>query len=295
MLQQFNTCFHVDRDGTTWVTTPEGIPTQVIDTYRPSNMVATIYRVVGIPRNYKLITSLYLSLVDKEIKGSLLVGHPRICQQYQDSSLQLLNCISVINPHDNLPHTWHSVDSTSNCTFLLLEFKKDSLCNSSVELQSRLKLCYFMHITYPFWRFLKLDDCIDLAIGIISAIVDPRWYFSVNHPNRLTRLDNHFGLMGFAKFWSLYEKKEIKKFNDKESRTYLLVEAIKALPATSPILLDLTCDKNNMQDMHRACRTLLHFIVRNWLAGSMQHIEFDPNMFFQNELVKDSFLKQFGE
>jgi len=295
LLQQFNTCFHVDCDGTTWVTTPEGIPTQVLDTYRPSNLVATIYRVVGIPRNYKLIISLYLSLVNKEIKGSLLVGHPRICHRYQDSSLQLLNCISVINPHDNLPHTWHSVDSTSYRNFLLLQLKQDPLCDSSAKLRDRLQHCYFLHITYPFWRFLKIDTCVDLVLGIISAIADPRWYFNVDHPNRLTRLDDYFGLLVFAKFWNLYERKEIKKFSKEESRTYLLAEAIKALPSDSPILLDLTCDRANMQDMRRACRMLLHFIVRNWLAGSRQHAEFDPHMFFQNKAVKDSFLKQFGE
>ena len=92
------TCIHIDHDGTTWVNTPEGIPTQVIGKYRPSKLLATTYRVIAVPQNYKVIISLYLSLINKEIKGNLLVGSPQICRRYHNSSLQLLNCISVLLP-----------------------------------------------------------------------------------------------------------------------------------------------------------------------------------------------------
>ena len=123
------TCIHIDHDGTTWVNTPEGIPTQVIGKYRPSKLLATTYRVIAVPQNYKVIISLYLALINKEIKGNLLVGSPRICRRYHNSSLQLLNCISVLNPHDNLPHTWHHIDSTSYRNFLLLEVKQSIVMN----------------------------------------------------------------------------------------------------------------------------------------------------------------------
>jgi hypothetical protein len=292
------TCIHTDHDGTTWAITPEGIPTQVTGKYRPSKLLAITYRVIGVPQNYKLIISLYLALLSKEIKGRLLVGSPSVCHRYQNSSLQLLNCISVLNPHDNLPHTWHTVDSTSYRNFLLLQIKQDQIYDASTKIKDRVQHWYLQHITYPFWQFLKIEQHSDLVLDILASIVDPRWYFNVKHPNRLTRLDSHFGLMTFAKFskfWNLRMRKKTAKLDAKQDRARLLVEAVKALPADSPLLLDIACDITNKKDVHKACKRLLHFIVRNWLAGSMEHAEFDPRVFFSNKLVKDNFLKQFGE
>jgi len=292
------TCIHIDHDGTTWVTTPEGIPTQVIGKYRPSKLLSTVYRVIGIPQNYKLIISLYLALISKEIKGKLLVGAPSVCHRYHNSSLQLLNCVSVLNAHDNLPHTWHTVDSASYRNFLLLQVKQEQIYDSSSKLQDRVQHWYSQHVTYPFWQFLKIEQHSDLLIDILASIVDPRWYFNVNHPNRLTRLDSYFGLMPFAnfsKFWNLRIRKKTAELDAKQDRARLLVEAVKALPADSPLLLDFSCDITDKKDVHKTCKRLLHFIVRNWLAGTMEHADFDPRVFFSNKQVKDSFLKQFGE
>lgn len=292
------TCIHTDHDGTTWVITPEGIPMQVIGKYRPSKLLSITYRVIGVPQNYKIIISLYLALLSKEIKGRLLVGSPSVCHRYQNSSLQLLHCIAVLNPHDNLPHTWHTVDSTSYRNFLLLQIKQDRIYDASTKIKDRVQHWYLQHITYPFWQFLKIEQHSDLVLDILASIVDPRWYFNVKHPNRLTRLDSHFGLMPFAKFskfWNLRIRKKTAKLDAKQDRARLLVEAVKALPADSPLLLDVSCDITNKKDVHKACKRLLHFIVRNWLTGSMEHAEFDPRVFFSNKLVKDSFLKQFGE
>ena len=292
------TCIHIDHDGTTWVITPEGIPTQVVGKYRPSKLLSTVYRVIGIPQNYKIIISLYLALISKEIKGKLLVGAPSICHRYHNSSLQLLNCVSLLNAHDNLPHTWHNVDSASYRNFLLLQVKQEQIYDSSPKLQDRVQHWYSQHVTYPFWQFLKIEQHSDLLIDILASIVDPRWYFNVSHPNRLTRLDNHFGLMPFAnfsKFWNLRIRKKTAELDAKQDRTRLLVEAVKALPADSPLLLDLSCDITDKKEVHKACKRLLHFIVRNWLAGTMEHADFDPRVFFSNKQVKDSFLKQFGE
>jgi len=292
------TCIHIDHDGTTWVITPEGIPTQVIGKYRPSKLLSTVYRVIGIPQNYKIIISLYLALISKEIKGKLLVGATSICHRYHNSSLQLLNCVSLLNAHDNLPHTWHNVDSASYRNFLLLQVKQEQIYDSSPKLQDRVQHWYSQHVTYPFWQFLKIEQHSDLLIDILASIVDPRWYFNVNHPNRLTRLDSHFGLMPFAnfsKFWNLRIRKKTAELDAKQDRTRLLVEAVKALPSDSPLLLDYSCDITDKKDVHKTCKRLLHFIVRNWLAGTMEHADFDPRVFFSNKQVKDSFLKQFGE
>ena len=99
----------------------------------------------------------------------------------------------------------------------------------------------------------------------------------------------------FSKFWNLRIRKKTAELDAKQDRARLLVEAVKALPADSPLLLDLSCDITDKKDVHKACKRLLHFIVRNWLAGTMEHADFDPRVFFSNKLVKDSFLKQFGE
>ena len=172
------TCIHIDHDGTTWVITPEGIPTQVIGKYRPSKLLSTVYRVIGIPQNYKLIISLYLALISKEIKGKLLVGAPSICHRYHNSSLQLLNCISVLNAHDNLPHTWHTVDSASYRNFLLLQVRQEQLYDSSPKLQDRVQHWYSQHVTYPFWQFLKIEQHSDLLIAqvqkqLIKSLAQP--------------------------------------------------------------------------------------------------------------------------
>lgn len=297
MLHQFTTCLHVDYDGATWGITPDGIPVQVSGKYRPSSMLATTYRVIGVPQNYKIISSLYLSLLRQEIKGNLLVGSPCVCCRYKNSSIQLLNCISVLTPYDNLPHTWHNVDSTSYRNFLLLQVRQEHSCDPSVKLRDRLQYCYSQHVTYPFWQFLKIEQQHDLVLSILAAIVDPRWYFNVRHPHRLTRLDNYFGLMPFSKFcrfWNLYELKNTADLDVKEERSRLLVEVVKALPEDSPLLLDVSCDTTNMKDMHRSCRRLLHFVTHNWLASSMEYAEFEPRVFFINKAVKDSFLTQFG-
>lgn len=291
------TGIHVDYDGTTWAVTPEGIPTQVIGKYRPSKLMSTTYRIIGVPCNYKIILALYLALVNKDIKGKLLVGSPLVCRRYQNSGLQLLNCVSVLNPHDNLLHTWHTVDSTSYRNFLLLQVKQEQLYDSSKKLKDRLQHAYAQHITYPFWQFLKIEQQVDLVLDIIAAIGDPRWYFNVKHPNRLTRLDNHFGLMPFSKFskfWNLRKKKKTANLDAKQDRARLLMETVKNLPADSPLLLDVSCDMKDKKEVYRACRRLLHFIARNWLAGSVAYVEFEPSVFFKNEEVRESFLKQFG-
>lgn len=287
MKRQELTCLHTHAGGDVWGVAGQGVARPLPGFLSSIPARTGIYRVIGLPENYRLITDLYVTLVDKETSAQLLVGSPQLCPQQTDTVEQVLSCISVLDVHNSLNHGWHRMDSTSYNNFLLLEAYRES---ADVEL---LEYIYSYHVTRPLFQFLGLNQP-ELAVALISMIGDPRWYINPQRPYRLDRLESYFGLhpTQFAQSWDA----DFSTLpSPRNQRSMFLWKLMRALPPESFVLKEIHGLTFRFQDKLAACRRILGFVARNWLDELTNLGYFDPDVFFRQPEARDQYLRQFRD
>lgn len=287
MKRQELTCLHTHAGGDVWGVAGQGVAKPLPGFLSAIPVRGGAYRVIGLPENYRLITELHAAMVGKETGAQLWVGSPRLCCQQNGTVEQVLSCISVLDVHNSLCHSWHGMDSASYNNFLLLRTQQEG---EEVELMEHI---YSYHVTRPLFQFLGLNQP-ELAIALIGMIGDPRWYINPQRPYRLDRLESYFGLhpTQFAQSWDADFSTPLSPRN---RRSVFLWKLMRALPPESFVLKELQGLTFRFQDKLAACRRILGFVARNWLDELTNLGYFDPDVFFRQPEARDQYLRQFRD
>ncbi len=264
-------CLHTDDAGCVWSLSPRGAfikPRVLVN----ENSKPATYRVIGCKLNYGLIESLFTALAWHSKQSRLFVGSPLISSKLPTCD-DVLRRLAVLGVHDNLPNLWHGVDNRSFHNYRTLNyFTQDRLSEWSTRL-------YREHCTAPFFAFLGLKRE-DLALQLIADIGDPRWFVDSNQPYSLSRLESFFGLRpdAFGKTWN---GKGVTVEDEVVARSLNLMSIVADLSKDSLVFSELQLVTDNCQHALAACRLVLGFIARNWLAAVANPSHFEPKLFFK--------------
>ena len=276
------TCLHTNRDGTVWKVGVDGNPRPVTRLGDPWSLPAGSYRVLGCPVNYQLIAELYMKLVYGREGSRVLVGSPNVCAHRYGDIERLLLCLSAPSVHDSLVHRWHVADKyICNNLLLLYYYHQEGMCDVVTR-------TYGYHCLSRHFDFISLES-VELAVKLISEIVDPRWFLKAEKPYRLSRLEHHFGLN--------YHQPRISKSLDCDSqrRLSLLRSIVDELPHDSVIVSEKTYIGDARLRMTETCRKVLSFVARVWLSELSLDGYFDPQRFFKRTLNLDAYRLHFKE
>jgi hypothetical protein len=282
------TCLHTAQGGEIWSVEAGGNPKKFLYLNNPLRLKTGMYRILGCPGNYKLITELYSSLNRREDKSTVLVGSPVICKGRKHTPEQVLSCISVLNVHDGLVHRWHRADSKLFNNYLLLHYFQEEGINDLVG------NIYGHHCLTRYFSFMGLNS-MKLAVQLINEVGDPRWYLNPKRPYRLSRLESYFGLKPaqFHRVWG--DSQASALLGDAGQRSLLLLDIVKSLPTDGFVATEAEHVKDETARIILMCRLVLGFIMRNWLTEYGLGGYFDPKLFFKKKGNLADFQRQFKD
>lgn len=277
-------CLHTEDNGDYWYIDTRGryavfdkLDTTV--TLRPG-----VYRVLGCPENYRLITELHSRLSRQEAEAQVYVGAAKICNKRKTTVKEALSCISVLKVHDSLSHQWHAVTSKSFNNYLLLRAYEEEGFSDLV------KAVFKHHCLCEHFEFLGVP--MHYAIQLMSMIVDPRWFISVNRPMRMQPFETYFGLAP-ADFGKAWDAKLAKSFTVKSVRTAFLMHTLRE--ATDDCFIRKMVVSAGVKGVERqGCKLLVGYVVRNWLEELGLKGYFDPDKFFGQSGLQAEYCHRFG-
>ena len=282
------TCLHGGDSGSVLCASAHGGTLALTrDQFRAVMRRPGLYRIMAIANNYRLITEVYSSLVDKGTKSSLLVGSPLICRQRKQTADQILNCFVVLDVHDSVSNTWHVMDSNLYNNYLLLRtYLEEGVSDLT-------RTIYKHHCLKPAFDFMGIHD-LEPVLATIALIVEPRWYVNIARPYRLSSFERYFGLLPkqFNRFW---ECSNVLSDDNKFQRTACLAKLVHAMDRNNFVLQDLETGPDGPSTTLKACRRVLSFVVRNWLSSLTFSTYFDPALFFKQTDARNAYLRRFRE
>lgn len=278
--QREHTCLHADASGLVWGMLAQGKGQPVQSSELEEVLRSGTYRIIGVPDNYRLITELYNSLIQRNLRSKIWIGSPEICPHRNCTPRQLLSCLSVLGVHDNLHHRWHALTSKTYNNYLLLRaFREEGLSDLTQHI-------YSSHCLRPFFDFLGLYDA-QRAVSLIAQIVDPRWFLNPRRPHRMSRLESYFGLLP-TQFSRRSSAPQQQRFQS-------LQAVLSALSPTSFLRQEVPQGLDTESGQLRGCRLLLGFLARNWLAKLIPLEHFDPDRFFSHSAGRAEYNRLFKD
>lgn len=269
MMQRDQICLHTGSDGIVWAMTSAGLPRPIGDTITKGPFWPGLYRVAAAPCNYRLLVELYSSLASKDIQATLLVGKPTLAR---GGVSDVLSRLTLLEPHDNLPHTWHAMTRETYNHYLLLRQAHEQGYGAHLE--------YLLnhHQMRERLNFLGIQS-VALAVELLTAIGDPRWFINPNRPHRMDCLYSYFRLM--PKQFSVVLLRE-PYLAPSCRRARLLLELLGDLRKDSFLFHD-SGRATVVQHTMKSCRRLLSFVAYNWIE-LLTHgaASFDVDRFFQD-------------
>jgi len=284
---QNSNCLHTDDEGTYWYINKRGKLDEFEGFKSNQALEGGPYRIIGCPDNYRLITELYSKLSQQQEEAYVTVGSPLVCKG-RNCTKTTLNCISVLDVHDNLSCRWHRVNRFSFNTYLLLRAWREGAFG---DLTAKV---YGSHCLSPHFDFIGLNRT--NALQLISQIVDPRWFINSNRPMRMQSLETYFGLTPrlFNKAW----KAGLKiKPNGTTVRAAFLMNAAGSLKDKSCLRQAWVRrpTKGDAETITRhGCKRLLNYVFRNWLEELGLKGYFDPEKFFNTHSCRVDYYHRFG-
>lgn len=286
MYSNPNFCLHTDLKGKVWQVSPgKGITEFVF----PSNRLEPgVYRVLGLPQNYKLIAE--LSYVARSPTISLLVGSPLVYSSHfeKEDVEKFLTHMRSLSVDESLSNCWHRINRTSFMTFVLLSQLKQE--NFGVKTQ----IAYACHPMKPYFDFLGCQTEL-MPVSLIAEIVDPRWYLHPEKPHRLSRLKSHFRL--HRNQFGLDDKSSFKGLQATKNMLVLLA-MLKVLPSTNALALENEHRQHSntspLEKRRSLCCLYLNFLIRHWLLELDYPVSFDTDKYFLCDSAKDAYLEYFG-
>ena len=280
---QNSNCLHTDDEGTYWYIDKRGKLDEFEGFKSNQALEGGPYRIIGCPDNYRLITELYSKINQQKDEAYVTVGSPLVCKGH-NCTKTTLNCISVLDVHDNLSCRWHRVNRFSFNTYLLLRAWREGAFG---DLTTKV---YESHCLSSHFDFIGLSQT--NALQLISQIVDPRWFINSNRPMRVQSLETYFGLTPrlFNKAWKA--GLEIKP-NSTTVRAAFLMNAIGSLKDDS--CLRQASKRLDAENITRhSCKRLLNYVFRNWLEAAGLKGYFDPEKFFKTYDSRVGYYHRFG-
>lgn len=278
------TCLHTDDSGVCWYINTEG-GLQTYDKLQSAvGLRSGVYRVLGCPTNYRLITELYSRLSRQEADAKVYVASPRVGKGKKATAAEALSCISVLHVHDSLSQHWHAVTSTSFNNYLLLSsFKEEGFTDL-------VTTVYGHHCLSKHFEFIGVPFM--FAMQLIYLIVDPRWFLSTTRPARMQSVEAYFGLTpaAFRKSWDAGVS---KKYSKASVRSAFLLDAVSHIDSDSFIHTRTAGIKDETERVRQACKLMLGYIVRNWLEELGLPGYFDADKFFINQVYRQEYQYKF--
>ena len=235
----------------------QGEPPTFLGEVLPAKLPTANYRVLGVPDNYDLITSVYPCLQQQDSDSTLLVGSPSICKNYQDLSAEdVLICMTSLNVHDNLSHRWHFMSGKVFNTYLLLKFFREEHSSDVVS------LIFNQHCLRKYFEFLGADSSLT-AVEVISEVVDPRWFINLEKLFKLSKIESYFGLKSKPADSGMLKDDKLVPKPDKVKRPLVLLNFVNSLAESSFLKADTKDFGSEDARLVFMCRKALHFIVRN--------------------------------
>lgn len=186
---------HVDDSGCVWyvsgIDTPQNSG-KLVDTFLYSSPLLRLgsnVRVLGLPQNAELITSLYIRKRQREL-GTIVIAGPNVCE----SGLELRDpYIVLMRMREAFLTTaaggWHTMTEADYATYALIS--KTRQANNWFDTPARA--FYSAHPAYSALQFIPNLSNSDAAM-LLTMIIDPRWYVDRRAPDRASKLELYLGL-----------------------------------------------------------------------------------------------------
>lgn len=284
---------HTDAQGHVWYAT--GInaaknSSQIVDTFLLSSVVNGMgmrIRILGVPQNAELITSLYLRRRKNEV-ASVEVAGPNICETREE----LADPETVMHRMRATPLTsacggWHPLGDGDYLTYALIA----RLQRNNGVYDTTAAAYLNAHPVFHALTFIPTLSPQHVAL-VLKAIVDPRWYVDRRAPERQGKLELYMGLTpGVQKRVS---DSDALLHKPREMRCAAVLDAWKN---KHPGAVDLAEPRNFLYRVHhaagggtkgdlRASQTFLRYLRYNWLdaadkrRGAKDGL-FAPELFFK--------------
>lgn len=277
--RQQPTCLHADSDGVVWKIGSGGTLQPYSQIYTSKNLPNGTFRLIGCKANYRIITELYSKLRQPEESSTILIGSTSLIYPQHASYSTVLSKLATLSVHDSSVNSWHVMRGREfNNYFLLLAYKEEGYTDL-------VRILFSYHATCKYFEFIGLSDR-EAAVGLIAAIVDPRWFVNSVRPNKTDKLESSFGLRldWFEQHWNLCDA-----VGNTQNRLLQLLTAVHSLDPLSVIHLESQDIVNEEQRTRFECKLLLRFIVRTWLDELGKDVNFDVVKLFKRAATQDSY------
>jgi hypothetical protein len=273
MSKQEVVCLHTDRYGDIWSLQTGSAPEKFTHLASPHRLRTGNYRVIGVPRNFWLITELYSTLSRTQGNSRLYVGNKNLCKSRKANVEDALSCMSVLDVHDNLFNCWHAMDNITYNHYLMLFLSTPS------RIDAVAANLYQNHCMRKYFDFLGLNSA-STAIRFLDIVQEPRWYLSATRPYRLNKIETLFGLKG----------RRTKKTKD----NFRFIGTIQDKLSSDSFLWNEKKYFKEVNTVERAGRCIVNFLIRNWLKELGCEGYFNPKLFFSNDSDLEDYQRQFG-
>lgn len=298
---------HTADDGIIWYASginPPESSNQTLDTFLLSPVISrpgTNVRILGIPRNAELITSLYARKRGKEL-ATICVAGPNVCEAMQELSdpvLTLMRMRDVCVPLSC--GGWHQMAENEYHIYALL-----ARANRSGKdwYDSTARIFYEAHPLYKAINFVGGVSHKDVA-QLLITIVDPRWYIDRRRADNRAKLELYLGLTPKTQRRVSDDKKLIHRGRD--LRCWQVMNCWKT---AAPDTIDFNAPENfiwriwqaagegHKGDL-RASQAFVRYVNANWLdslviRNGQRDTWFMADRFFKAPAERAAFVNYFA-
>lgn len=302
LTQDENTIkLHTDSNGKIWyargISTPQNSH-QSVDTFllsAPANGMGLIFRLLGIPDNAELITSLFLRYNKGEVRsvqiaGPNMLAHPVVL----DSPFATISQMRAVVASAACGG-WHHVSVNDYPTYALIARLRRAQFNFDTTAETYLHL----HPAYRALSFIPSLSEENVAQTLVN-IVDPRWYLNSCAATAIKKIALYCGLVPKIQ----KNVSDVKRFirRGRELRCVTLLNSWK-VPDQAAVDFDNPANflyriwrnaGGGWRGDLRASQAFLRYTVENWLAAlekrdGIKDGLFVPSRFFKTKDEQTAF------
>lgn len=294
---------YVADDGHVWVASGLDAPHntgQIVETFlfsSPLLRIGTNTRILGVPQNAELITSLYLRKRQRQL-ATILIAGPNVCESPQE----LRDPYTVLMRMREAYLTtacggWHAITDADYAVYALIS--KANRDADWFDISGRA--FYEAHPAYPALNFIGGISHKDAAM-LLTMIVDPRWYADRRIPDKASKLELYLGLTPKIQRRVSDDTKLIRGGRDLRCATVLNCwknthpgAANYDLPANFLWRVWRAAGGGAKGDL-RASQAFIRYLRMNWLdalvqrTGVRDHL-FSPQQFFKSDAEREAYIQ----
>lgn len=189
------TKLHTGTNGVIWYSVglnPPENSNQSLDTFLLSHHIArisTCVRVLGVPQNAELLTSLYSRKTRRELAGICVAG-PNMCESMQELVDPVVTLLRMRDVYAAAScGGWHEMTESEYIVYSLLNKQK----RGADWFDKSAATIYAAHPLYPVINFVRGINH-KAAAELMGTIIDPRWYVDKRRPDNPSKLELFLGL-----------------------------------------------------------------------------------------------------